>query len=75
MTIRTMGKEEIIQRKVDDGLLGIYDQEKKLLETIKLSIDALFDLDTLQEIKEYVEQAIIEWEQEPIDDEEEDEEE
>lgn len=73
MTILTMDREEVQQRKTDAEIRKLEKMQGELVHHIKVAIDMLSDLDHLYDLKEYIEDSIVEWEELELDEEDEDE--
>jgi len=72
MAIKIMSRSEIVQNKVDAELKQLKKAQDQLVKEIKTTIGYLVDLDYLHELQEYIEDCIIEWENEEFELEEDD---
>ena len=70
MAIKIVGKGEIEQNKLNAELKEIEELGSEVVEIVKSSLDCLVSLDHLHELKEYIEDLIINWEELELEDEE-----
>jgi len=73
MAIRTLSTNEINTAKYNAEVTELENLQEEVVEQIKDALDHLTDIDHLHDIKNYIKQLLIEWEEFELMEEEEDE--
>ena len=73
MAIRVLSTNEINTAKYNAEVQALEDLQEEVVEQVKFALDHLTDIDHLQDIKNYIDQLLIEWEEFELEEEEEDE--
>jgi len=70
MAIKSINKRNIIKTRVSSDIKDIESLEQELVEMIKNSISMLVHEDAVIDVKEYIEDLLMNWEDEEIEEDE-----
>ncbi len=73
MAIRTLSTNEINVAKYNAEVQALENLQEEVVEQVKNALEHLTDIDHLNDIKNYINQLLIEWEEFELEEEEEDE--
>jgi hypothetical protein len=62
MAIVMMDRDEVCQRKIDIEMKKLASLEEEVVQEIKIAIGRLVDLEHLYDLREYIENLLVEWE-------------
>jgi len=67
MAIKVLCKHELLQNKVNQDELKLKIFEEELVDQIKKALACLINLDDMHDIKDYIDELIINWKEEEIE--------